>query len=499
MKLDLKPIPIDNLSRELGQWLKNGYRRVGMLTSIDGGQIVLLLLDVDKGAAELWQSKVSDNAYTSLTLNFPQLHWFERTVWNLFGIVPRQHPRLKPVAVHEEYPADFYPLRLKEFLQTDSKIDHGPMHFLEVHGDGVWELPVGPIHAGIIEPGHFRFSCLGESIINLELRLGYVHRGIEKRLTQVPWQKARFVAEAAASDTSAANALAHAITIESLFDAEVHEAAHALRTLALETERAAMHIADIGGMMTDIGMVALAATMSRLRGTALNIAQVLSGSRFLRSYILPGGVATAPTSSQLRSIRELTVDLRRKLQPVLSMFQDNQAAVARMDGIGKVRQSLASDFGFVGVAARSCGIEYDARRHFAHGLYPARAPANIVVEKNGDILARTNVRISELWQSLDLIEEMCNHPSITGGAAVRMSLPEKLPPDKQSAAIVEAFRGELIHLCFTDDEGCIKRYAIKDPSANNWTIIPIIVRDNLIADFPLCNKSLSLSYSGNDL
>jgi Ni,Fe-hydrogenase III large subunit len=499
MKLDLKFVPIDELSKQLGLWLKSdSSRRLGLLTSIDGGQIVILMLDPVNGKAELWGSRLTNNEYTSLTLLFPQLHWSERVVWDLFGIVPRQHPRLKPVAIHEEYPPDFFPLRKKELGKGEAVAEHDEQHFMEVHGDGVWELPVGPIHAGIIEPGHFRFSCLGETIINLELRFGYVHRGVETTLTQVPWQKARFVAEATASDTAAANALAHAIAIESLFEVEVPPAAQALRTIALETERAAMHIADVGGMMTDIGMVAMAATMSRLRGSALNLGQALTGSRFLRAYILPGGVASHPDAKAITAMKDLVVDLRSKLRPVLNMFQDNQAATVRMDGIGKLKQSLAVEFGFVGVAARACGIDYDARRFFAHGLYPEKAPL-AAVATGGDILSRTNVRIQELWNSLDLLEELAGSLSTAGDTMVRIALPDKLPANKQSAGIVEAFRGELIHLCITGDDGLIRRYAIKDPSFNNWTMISIIVRDNLIADFPLCNKSLSLSYGGNDL
>ncbi|MCC7527135.1 MAG: NADH-quinone oxidoreductase subunit C [Candidatus Melainabacteria bacterium] len=500
MKLDIKTTVADTLTSDLDSWLteKDG-RRTGLLTSIDGSEVMLLLLDTQGGTAELWCAPVPDNSYTSLTLKFPQLHWFERVLWDLFGVVPLQHPRLKPVVIHEEYPQKFYPLRQTEWQDNGHNAVHDEHHFLEVHGAGVWELPVGPIHAGIIEPGHFRFSCLGENIVNLELRLGYVHRGVEKKITEVPWQKAHFVAEAAATDTACANALAHAIAVESLLDLEPPLAVQSLRTIALETERAAMHIADIGGMMTDIGMVGLAATMSRLRGSALNLAQALSGSRFFRAYIVPGGIAAYPTASALLQAQELVVSLKKSLRPVLTMFQENQAAISRMDGIGKLKRSLAAEFGFVGVAARACGVDYDARRHFPHGLYPLKAPPT-VLETSGDILACTNVRIRELFASLDLIEELIGTSRFDGNSDRAVtSLPAKLPANKQSCAVVEAFRGELIHLLLTDEQGNIKRYAIKDPSLNNWTMISIMVRDNLIADFPLCNKSLALSYGGNDL
>ncbi|MBX9693478.1 MAG: NADH-quinone oxidoreductase subunit C [Cyanobacteria bacterium] len=474
------------------------HRRVGLLTSIDGEQIIILLLDPLTETVELWQSDLVDNSYTSLTSSHPQLHWSERVLWNLFGIVPRRHPRLKPIVIHEGYPGNLYPLRKNALDETDLEVEHDSSQFLKVDGEGVWELPVGPIHAGVIEPAHFRFSCLGETIVNLELKFGYVHRGVEKRITEVPWHNARFIAEAAASDTACANALAHAITIESLFGFEVPPLAQVLRTIALETERIAMHIADVGGMMTDIGMVGLAANMSKLRGTALNLAQTLSGSRFLRAYILPGGVSSRPSKTDIIGIKRLVSDLRDNLKPLLTIFQDNQAAIGRMEGIGKIKQSLAQDFGFVGVAGRACGLAYDARRHFSHGLYPQQAP-DIALETGGDVLARTNVRIKELWASLDLIEKLAIELLEYAEAKHFCPLPAKLPANEQSVGIVEAFRGELIHLCITDDDGSIVRYAIKDPSLNNWTMISIVVRDNLIADFPLCNKSLALSYSGTDL
>jgi Ni,Fe-hydrogenase III large subunit len=495
MKLAVKQIPIDTVARELEEWLAHEGRRIGFLTSVDGAQIVLLLLDPLQSAAELWECKVNNNSYTSLTLAFPQLHWFERLLWNHFGIVPKHHPRLKPIIVHEPYDEGFFPLRQVPFAASDEVLKHGPHEYMEVNGDGVWELPVGPIHAGVIEPGHFRFSCLGETILNLELKFGYVHRGVEKRITEVPWRRARFVAEAAASDTACANALAHAIAMESLADVEVPQAAQILRTIALEIERTAMHIIDIGGMMTDIGWVSMSATMGKLRGIALGLGQTLSGSRFLRAYIVPGGVAVTPSADQLAAIHKSLADLRHQVWPVIEMFRENQSATARMEGIGQVKPSLASEFGLVGVAGRACGISYDTRLHFPQGVHPQQAPA-LALQTGGDILARTQVRINELWESLTLIERLSATP-ISG--SVRTQMPDKLPANSAAMGIVEAFRGELIHLCITDEKGSIKRYGIKDPSTNNWTAISIAVRDNLIADFPLCNKSLALSYSGTDL
>jgi hypothetical protein len=238
---------------------KPGYR-VGHLTSIDGGQVVLLLLDTSGGTAELWQSQIEKNHYGSLTGHFAQVHWMERVMWDMFGIVPEHHPRLKPVILQDAYEAGFYPLRTRPLAADDVQVLDREFHFLDVRGEGVWQLPVGPIHAGVIEPGHFRFSCMGEYIENLELKFGYVHRGVEKRLTEVPWQRANFVAEAIAGDTTVANSLAHAMAMESLCGVEVPPLAAALRTVALELERLAMHIIDVGGAANDIGMLGIKRT-----------------------------------------------------------------------------------------------------------------------------------------------------------------------------------------------------------------------------------------------
>ena len=499
MKLTRKQVILEDLSNALKTATHEGHCRLGLLTSVDGTQLCSLVLDPTLGTAEYWETPLRNSYYRSLTAVLPETNWFERANWDLFGIIPNQHPRLKHLLLHEQYKRGFYPLRPQPLVHERAEDTDRQFHFLEVQGEGVYELPVGPIHAGVIEPGHFRFSCLGENILNLEIRLGYVHRGVEKRLTEIPWTKARFVAEAAASDTAAANALAHAIAIESLFELEVPARAQVLRTIALELERIAMHIIDIGGIGTDIGFLGFSTSMSRLRGKALGLAQLLSGSRFLRGFILPGG--TKPVSAErLAAMLHTCQQLREDLKPVIAILEENLVATERMDSFGKVSRSLAREFGLVGVAARACGIEYDTRAHFCQGIYPKDAPP-LSVEQNGDILSRTRVRIAELWRSLDLVEKLLSETcaGATSTTSSCIELPQQLPPDAVAAGIVEAFRGELIHLIVTGEKGQIRRYCIKDPSSNNWTALSIAIRNNLIADFPLCNKSFSLSYSGNDL
>jgi|AGTN01.1.fsa_nt_gi Ni,Fe-hydrogenase III large subunit len=485
-------VDVDKRADKLRPLIKLGAR-LGTITSIDGGQLVTLVLDPNDGTAQLWESPLSDHTYPSMSSVMPQCHWFERFIWDMFGLIPRNHPRLKHNLLHEPYEPNLVPLQKTQTRVIDKT--HRDYHHLEVKGKGVYEIPVGPIHAGIIEPGHFRFSCLGEIIVNLEIRLGYVHRGIERRLTEVAWNKARFVAEAAASDSAAANALAHAIALESIWGLNCTPRANALRTLSLEIERIAMHIADLGGMAADIGFLAIGSSMSRLRGDALRLGELLTGSRFQRSFIVPGGVGRKPSERELMEIRENSKKLKRDLVPVIDMFLSNQVACDRMQKTGRLSPKLAADFGMVGVGGRASGIQYDARQHFQHGLYPEVRPT-IATQSAGDAFSRAKVRVAEISSSMKVMEDILEN--LPAGEIVS-DTPGQLVPNQVGMGLVESHRGELIHLVFTGDKGEIIRYAIKDASVNNWTALAIAVRNNLVSDFPLCNKSFSLSYSGHDL
>ncbi len=495
MKIERIEMSLSELHEKLPHTLgKNSENRLGLLTSIDGGQLATLLLNPKDGTAGLLVSPLENNSYRSFTPQLAQFHWFERALFDFFGIVADGHPRFKHLLLHDQYEGDFFPLRKIALPANFQNVLPRRYEFFEVKGEGVYELPVGPIHAGVIEPGHFRFSCFGETIVNLEIRLGWVHRGVEKRLTEVPWQKAHFVAEAAASDTACANAFAHAIAIESILEVKVSERAQYLRTIALEIERLAMHVIDVGGIGTDIGLLGISSAMGRLRGKALALADLISGSRFLRGFIFPGGVRPV-SERKLSEIKAGVIGLRKDLAPVIQILSENQMATERMKDIGRLSRSLAQEFGMVGILARACGIEYDSRQCFEQGKFPELAPP-ITTELGGDILARTRVRIGEIATTLDTIEKLldgCPH------GEDKITLPASLPANATGLGIVEATRGELIHLIFTDEAGKICRYSIKDPSFENWTAISIAIRENLIADFPLCNKSMALSYSGNDL
>lgn len=453
----------------------------------------VLFLSAATGAVEVVSSPIPSGSseIPSVAASLPAAHWAERAVGDLWGLYAVGHPRWKSLLLHEAWPLDLAP-----FAQpTDKPIGRRDYQFMEVGGPGVHEIAVGPIHAGIIEPGHFRFSCLGEVIANLEIRLGYQHRGVEKRLAEVPWRQARHVAEAVSSDTAVANALAHAVAVEGLFGTEPPPRASAVRRIALEIERVASHLGDLGGLAGDIGFAQPSATFGRLRGAALGSGQSLSGSRFQRGFVCPSGLAFEVEDRGLSELREGIAALRPLIDDACDLFFENPGAIERMEGTGTLTRHLAEEFGVVGPAARASGVSFDARRSFSHALYP-EVPVEVPHETSGDVLARARIKRREVAASLDVIEHtLTNMPS----GPVLTDLPERLPASSVGVAVVESWRGSLIHWITTDEQGGIARYAVRDPSFQNWTALAIAVRQNLVADFPLINKSFGLSYSGNDL
>lgn len=461
----------------------------------DGGLTLLaLVLPAGETAPALWRAAVTGHEYPSLTAVVPQAHWAERALGDFFGLRAVGHPEWQPLLLHEAWPAGYHPQLDDRPVPTDG--EPARYEFLEVTGEGVYEIPVGPIHAGIIEPGHFRFSCFGEVIQNLEIRLGYQHRGLERQLAAAPWQQARFVAEAVSSDTAVGNALAHAWAIEQLLGVSPPPAAVRLRAAALELERIACHLGDLNGLCADIGFITGAALFSRLRGASQGLGERLTGSRFLNCYVVPGGVVAAPSAAQREALLRETAELSAAYQKAEPLLLDNAGVLERMEGTGVVPEPVAADIGLVGPAGRASGRPYDVRAALRQSPYhelgwqPALGGA-------GDVLARAQVRADELRTSLALLSDLLAQAG--DGEPTRVPLPDTLPANAAACGVVEAWRGELVHLILTGSEGAVARYAVKDPSLNNWTGLAIAARGELVSDFPLCNKSFSLSYSGNDL
>ncbi len=498
--LKMDEVPIMQLRARLKSEIGDG-NRLGLLTAADGAdghQLLTLIIQTQSGGVSLLNSPLPHDAvsYASLTPDLPQAHWFEREIADLWGIRPVGHPRLKSLVMHDSYPTDLFPLAEHVTAATARKRSRrAPYRFTVVQGNGVFEVPVGPVHAGIIEPGHFRFSCLGEVIENLEIRLGFVHRGLEERLTRCDWRMMNYLVEAASSDTAAANATAHAFAMENLCSVPAAPDVRKMRYACIEIERAACHIGDLVGICTDLGFGAGGTAFSALRGDVLGVAELLTGTRFMTSVIVPFAHKYMPAKPLLIEATRRLRTCSSQLRSILPLLLNNGAAIERMEGMGDIKTSLARDFGLVGPAGRASGIAYDVRKVIAQPEYEQvewQPPTYF----EGDVFARTRVRAEEAIVAMELAADMVSR--ITSSHEPDSS-PATLPANSVGVGIVEAWRGELIHLVMTDSHGRVSRYKIKDPSFNNWTALSIAVRGRLLSDFPLCNKSFGLSYSGTDL
>lgn len=456
-------------------------------------RLEILLLNLTTSTSEVISAAIPSGQadIPSITPTVPAAHWAERAVGDLWGIRADGHPAFSSVILNEAWPTDVIPFH----RAADGIPAIRNTHLLSAHGSGIHEIPVGPVHAGIIEPGHFRFTCIGEVILNLEIRHGFQHRGIENRLATTPWRLGRFLAESASSDETVANGLAHAVALERLSETRVPDRANSIRTISLEIERIANHIGDLGGLSADVGFAIGAATFARLRGVALGLGQTLAGSRFQRGLICPGGLAWDIEDTRLTDLGRSLAELTHRIHEACELFFTNPGINERYQGIGILPLASVEELGIVGPSARCAGSHYDARRHFDHALYPGFV-TNIQPQTTGDCYARAIIRRDEIMDSLDILSEVLKNVPKT---SVLAEMPDDLAPNGIGIGIVESWRGELIHWITTGPTGTISRYVIRDPSFQNWIGISLAGRNNLIADFPLINKSFSLSYAGSDL
>ena len=437
------------------------------------------------------ETEVGD-AFPSLTrASSKKFHMFEREIAEQYGIRPSGHPWLKPVRYHANYSGQ------PDIFGNDYAIDiPGNYEYFQVEGETIHEVAVGPVHAGIIEPGHFRFQCAGEEVLHLEIQLGYQHRGIEKMLTEVPQKRLPIICEGIAGDTSIGHNLCCCQAIEALAGLKVEKGASVVRVIALELERIANHIGDLGALSGDVAFNPPAAYFGRIRGEFLNLLQVLSGNRFGKGLLRPGGIAHVMGSEQRQLIRQKLNEVTPEIRNVCDLLFSAHTVQARFEDTGTVSSEVARELGLVGDAGRACGIAYDARIAFPSERY-ADLPGNINATTNGDVNSRACVRREEIMHSISLIETMLGlheHPY----QAVRMQSRE-LAPSSLVVTINEGWRGEVSHCILTDEAGRIQRYKIKDPSFHNWTGLALSLRNQEISDFPLCNKSFNLSYCGFDL
>jgi Ni,Fe-hydrogenase III large subunit/Ni,Fe-hydrogenase III component G len=436
-----------------------------------------------------------DSRFPSIAATHPVANWFEREVMDYFGLTPDGHPNPRRVALHEDWPEGAWALR-KDFDDRRSVPRvQGEFHpFRPVSGEGVFQIPVGPVHAGIIEPGHFRFGVAGEPVLYLQLRLFYVHKGIEKRFERLPWRHGLFLAESISGDTAVGHALAYAHAIERLAGVEPPPRARHLRVVLLELERVYNHIADIGAIATDVAFTVPASRAQAMREGLVRIQERLFGSRLLRGTVALGGVKCDLPAGARRELLTHLDGLGREFDGLVTLLIDSGTFTDRVDGTGVLAKEVARDLGVVGMAARASGLDLDLRRDQPNDAYTGLRFV-VPVEEGGDVRARLMVRAREVEQSLAILRQVLEGPP---DGPVLSALPDVLPAGSSALGWAEGWRGECLHWVQTDGEGRLRRVKVTDPSFKNWPALARAVPGNIVPDFPVINKSFNLSYSGND-
>ncbi len=431
--------------------------------------------------------------FTSLSAKLPAVNWQEREIQDWFGLKAIGHPNPRKVALHDNWP-DVHPL-CKDFpIDTVLPPFEGERHlYRPALGEGVFQVPVGPVHAGIIEPGHFSFAVAGEPILYLQLRMFYTHKGTEKLFEKLPIHRAVFLAESISGDSSFSHGAAFCQAIERAARIEVPLTALVMRTILLELERICNHVGDIGAIANDVGFVVANAHASRLKETLFELNERLTGNRLLRGMVCPGGVRRIWNDGQLDLLRGTIDAFAVEFRDLIALVHSSESTQDRLERTGILRPEKAKDLGIVGVAGRASGIDLDVRRdhpYAAYRTYSFRVP----VYQAGDVWHRMQVRIDEVNESLGIIRTAADH-SLRG--EFRAPVPA-IPPDRCALSAVEGWRGEIIHWIRTGPDNHLERCKIKDPSLNNWPAVVEAVQGNIIADFPVINKSFNLSYSGTD-
>jgi Ni,Fe-hydrogenase III large subunit len=486
-RLPLAEVPLwapEEFTRHVLAALADGRRITALFGMPDGEAVVLVaVLSWDaQGLVELARTRVRER-YPALTPAAPQAHWFEREIAEQWGLVPEGHPWLKPIR--------FQPQR----RGPSAAGQPGVTDFFQVAGEEIHEVAVGPVHAGIIEPGHFRFQCHGETVLHLEIALGYQHRGVERALVGGPDRRSLPYMETLAGDTSVGHATAYALILEGLSGRTAPARAQAIRSLSLELERLANHTGDLGAIAGDIGFLPTAAYCGRLRGDLLNASALICGSRFGRGLVRPGGVGFDLGPAEVETLRKLVAATFRDVRGAVGLLWSTSSVMARLEDAGTVTAEDAQALGWVGPTARACGLLRDVRydhpwdAYHVHLVPPATMPG-------GDVYARAQVRWLEIERAAEFIGQQL--PELPGGP-IRAEVALPLPPAHVAVALVEGWRGEICHVAVTDHEGRLAAYKVVDPSFHNWFALALALRNQPISDFPLCNKSFNLSYCGHDL
>jgi Ni,Fe-hydrogenase III large subunit len=418
----------------------------------------------------------------------------QRAAFDLSGVRAEGAADHRPWLNHGAWPADHFPLADRTVPAPGQLTDYP---FVRVEGDGVHEIAVGPVHAGIIEPGPFRFSIVGEKVLRLEERLGYTHKGIEKRFTQLPPLEGHRLAGRVSGDTTVAYAWAYCMALESAAGCEIPPRAQWLRALMLERERVANHLGDLGALGNDAALGVALAQFSRLKEDWLRLSKDLFGHRFMMDCVVPGGVAGDIDATGSARLARQCDAIEAELQLLRAIYDEHAGLQDRFAGTGRVRAELAVRLGLTGLAARASGQHADLRHDQAWAPYDALA-VKVATHPAGDVAARVAVRFDEAFESLRLIRAIA--AGLPDGATRNAVLLKQA--EAFGAGWVEGWRGEVLVTLELDAQGGdvrVRRCHCHDPSWQNWPVIEHAVIGNIVPDFPLINKSFNLSYSGQDL
>lgn len=436
-----------------------------------------------------------DHLFPSITPSVHAAQWYEREIRDLFGLIPQGHPDLRRLIRHEHWPKGTHPLNKDFTWDTVMGRQQGEYRFRHIEGEGVFEVPVGPIHAGIIEPGHFRFSVAGEPIMQLEVRHFWKHRGVEKLFERQPLLTAVPLAERISGDATVGHSLAYCQAVETLTHLNVPRRARYLRSLFLELERLHNHLGDVGAICNDTAYALAHAHCSRMKERLMQLNDRLSGSRFLRGVLCVGGVARDMDKKSLADTVEELNRIEQDFSELESVIFANASLTDRLESTGVLTERIAWDHGVIGVVGRASGIDQDVRRDRPFAAYD-ELPVKVALYRYGDVRARVRVRMDEIHESIRLIREIRRQIPDGPLAAEPNDSPQA---GEWAISAVEGWRGEILYFLMAGEQGQIYRCKVRDPSFVNWPAMQWAVVGNIIPDFPLINKSFNLSYAGNDL
>ena len=471
-------------------------------------------------------SNVDKPTYPSIVPRIPSAVYYEREICDMFGVFAQGNPDTRKLVLHEQWPDNLFPLRKDFDIKTKVKKDLNYHYkFLKVEGEGICEIPVGPVHAGIIEPGHFRFSIYGENIVNLETRLYYTHKGIEKLAETMTLDEALLLSERISGDESVANSMAYCQAIERMTSIPIPKKAMQIRTIYAELERVWNHLGTIAGICTDVGFAYGSSRMNILKEKIMRINEKISGSRLLFGINRIGGVKVDIKSANLNLILNELTRIRHDFDILIELLQKTSSFMDRLKGTGIISSKDVLELGANGVIARCAGVDVDTRRNHPYSYYPYIDLENIqgitdkisyeveLNKRKGDALSRFEVRVIEIKHSIDIIQKTATNildKSAKGHNRDRNAdnddslfiddLKNQLQPYDSALGYAESHRGQTIHwVMLGNDTNGIFRYKIRTASFCNWPLIELAVQNNIVPDFPLINKSFDLSYSGNDL